>query len=489
MRSRYDAAADGFIGMFLDIVANHPDLPAMTMLKGQELSNSITYSELNALAERIQFTLLAKGLGRGEFVLLQLPVGPWTAAAILALASMEAIFVSVNPELTGFELARIVEDCQPVGVFSAQRPPSSRGIRFVIASEKDLLDGQAPLRVPRTNPVVSCHYTYKGLGYPLGVLHRYEQYSWCLRAFSDAESLPKMKAGDRHLLGLPVHQIYGVTGGLLSALTTGGHILVSADIFEQDLPLLLERHQIQVFCAVPILLKSLGIWLRRKQVAHGPYNFHPSLFVISGGSLMSAELAAEVHELLGIHVYQGYGLTETMPFCGTGPGHDKPGSLGRPYAPYLEVAILDPEAKPLAPGATGIIGFRGPTLAPGFLNHPELTDEFFRDGWFHTGDLGSFDSDGYLWFHGRASAFTKVASQMVDLTEVESVLAGVPGVLRARVTVDIHPQLGEWLVASVEIKPGAVISNQDLKAACSQVLSTYKIPRQFKISVSPKKGD
>ncbi|MFN0104693.1 MAG: class I adenylate-forming enzyme family protein [Bryobacteraceae bacterium] len=485
MRDRCEATRDGFIGMFLDVVNAYPDQAAITMLNGQETGATLSYGELNALAERLRFTLLARGVAPGETVLLQLATGPWSAAAMLAISSLGAIFAPINPDLTDFELSRIVEDCQPVGVLSAQRPPASRSIRFVIASEADLMAGHSALRVPDGNPVISCHYTYKGLGYPLGVLHRYEQYSWCLRALT-ASHAPQA-VGAVHLLALPVYQIYGAIGGLLGPLASGCHLLVSRDIFDQDIPQLLERHQVSFLCVVPLLLKRITMGLRRKQTPKGAYRLHKDLFIVSGGSLMPAETAADMREMLGVEVYQGYGLTETMPVCGTLPGHNKPGSLGRPYADFLEMAVLDAESQPLAAGCAGIIGFRGPTLTLGFLNHPELTDEFFRNGWFHTGDLGYRDDDGYLWFLGRAGAFTKVASQMVDLTEVEGILATFPGVKKARMTVDMHAELGEMLVASVELKAGAGVTKKDLRAACSALLSTYKVPRQYRIYSSPKK--
>lgn len=480
----------GFIEGFLETAILKPETPALELIDlidepaGERAQWS--YGQLLALIERYRGCFLGLGVQPGEPVLLQLPSGPDLIACVYALASMKAVFAPVSPKLTSYELAAIVDDFQPAGVVSDGESArqwkelaaaKSQQTRFVL-SPGALPKVSSPMEPPSGNPIVSCHYTYKGMGHPLGALHRYDDYGCCIRAiattFHDAFHAT-------HLVGLPVYPIYGLTTGVLAPLATGGRLLLTHRIFEAGLVEMLERHQAGFACMVPMLLKKLTLQARRLKERGHTFRLNPNLQIMSGGSYLDAETAAAVKAALGIDVYQGYGLTETLPVTGTYRGNDKPGSLGVPFSGEIKVAIVDSGGREVPAGAAGEIAVHSRTLMEGYRGKPAETAQFLRDGWFHTGDLGFKDADGFLHFIGRRCAITKVASQMADLVEVENAIRTVPAIAGVRVTVIVRSEIGECLAASVIVRDGAHITERELKLTCKRLLSPHKTPREFRI--------
>jgi long-chain acyl-CoA synthetase len=211
------------------------------------------------------------------------------------------------------------------------------------------------------------------------------------------------------------------------------------------------------------------------------FRLHPKLQIISGGSYLEAEIATAIKATLGINVYQGYGLTETLPINGTYPGKDKPGSLGMPFSDEVQLAIVDSQGQEVRDGMAGEIAIRSRTLLEGYRGKPVETGQFLRDGWFYTGDLGFKDSEGFLHFVARRCGITKVASQMADLVEVEEAIRTIPAIADVRVTVTVRPEIGESLAASIILRDGAKLNERQVKVLCKKLLSPHKTPREFRI--------
>jgi long-chain acyl-CoA synthetase len=210
---------------------------------------------------------------------------------------------------------------------------------------------------------------------------------------------------------------------------------------------------------------------------------NPELCITSGGSHLDAALTTKVKNMLGAEVIQGYGTTETLPILGNFPGRNRHGSLGISMVAANRVAILDPHGHELPPGEQNIgeICVMGPTVTDGFLNRPQDSAQFFRDGWFHTGDLGWRDTEGFFYFIGRRIAFTKMAAQMVDLVEIEHLVESHPAVEKARTLVKEDERHGEYLVVSVMLNKGMGTDNRTLRDHCKKYLSPHKVPKRFNI--------
>jgi|GEM_PF-690107 Acyl-CoA synthetases (AMP-forming)/AMP-acid ligases II len=495
----------GFISMFLNVARTTPDAPALTLLDADYAEQTRwSYRDLLLLMERYRKVFVSLGVQPGDPVALQLPSGPELIACVYALTSIGAIFAPVNPKPTRYELESILSDLKPAAVVTTpQLVRDCLGAlsavqtwpRFVlltgalpkhlhrpkglhIVAETEIPAGGSPLEPPSGNPVVSCHHTFKGLGYPLGVPHRYHDYTPCIAAFM--ERFPE-EHGAPFLVGLPLHLIYSLTAGLFSPFSVGSHVLLSQKPHELDLIGTLEQYQVQMACLVPLLLKMLAARARNRIRQGRRLQFHPLFKIASGGSLMDRALAAEVCSATGVEVYQGYGLTETLPVLGTFPGRNKPGALGVPFSEVVEVAVFGQDGRAVSDGVAGELCVRGPSVTEGFWRRPEETSSFLRDGWFHTGDLAFRDEEGYFHYLGRSYPFAKIASQMVDLVEVEATLRRNPAVARAMVTVTRHADRGEGLAASVILKPGSQATAKELKDTCKKFLSPHKVPREFMI--------
>jgi oxalate---CoA ligase len=189
-----------------------------------------------------------------------------------------------------------------------------------------------------------------------------------------------------------------------------------------------------------------------------------------------ARLAAE--RLLHVPVLEFYGLSEAgvMAANPVPPGRVKPGTVGLP-APG-ELLVVNRECDPVARGEVGQIMIAGPTVTPGYLGASDSEAAQWRDGWLLTGDLGRIDEDGYLTIVGRVKELINRGGEKVFPYEVEKAMLEHPAVLEAAAFGVPHPRLGESVAAAAVLKPGAIVSEQELKSFLAARLAPYKLPRR-----------
>jgi long-chain acyl-CoA synthetase len=175
----------------------------------------------------------------------------------------------------------------------------------------------------------------------------------------------------------------------------------------------------------------------------------------------------------------GYGLTET---CGAmigiagGDYRDKPTSVGRPLSPLNEVRIVGENGDVLPPGEVGEIWLKGPTVVRGYLDDEGATAAAFTDGWFHTGDLGRLDDDGYLFIVDRLKDVVIRGGENVYAAEVEAALFAHPDVVDAAVVGAPHERLGEQVVAIVCRRAGSALDAEELRRFAAGRLAAFKVP-------------
>ena len=489
----------GFIERLQAQVQAQPDAPALEMeATGQVLS----YAALQDLIEQMRAAFLALGVVPGDTILVALPASPALVAAFYALASLSAVAVPVSEDLTAFERAPLLADAQPKGlvlmrsdaVVGWQRPctrfallvdepgiagtgevdPPLVGLRVAALSA---WQGQrSALGPPPDNPVVSCHFTYKGLGYPLGVLHRYDSYGACIDSLVHASGVP---ARSVHLAALPLHPIYALLASVLSPLSMGAHVIVVTGHRRRHVLSLLMQRQVVCASLVPPLYKLLVSQARGTR--RWQHTLHPELQLFTGGSLLTPQTMAEVEEVLGVLPLQGYGLTEALLVSSNFRGSRQPHSLGRPLHSGIDLRVVDAQGQTVPPGQVGEIVVRSPSLMQGYLGRPRETARFLKADGMHTGDLGHLDAEGYLHFDGRSQAFTKCAAQMVDLAEIEAVLRRHPQVSDARAMVRFDPLRGEHLEAAVVLRPSTSITSEALLSFLREHLSAHKWPRAVQL--------
>jgi long-chain acyl-CoA synthetase len=202
---------------------------------------------------------------------------------------------------------------------------------------------------------------------------------------------------------------------------------------------------------------------------------------MSAGSPLADETLRRAEDRLGASIRQAYGMTEaTISTVDAPPGERARGSVGR-AVPGVEVRIVDPEDRDVAPGGQGQVLLRGHNLMSGYLDDPAATAQALRGGWMHTGDVGRLDAAGRLFVVDRLKDMIIRGGNNVYPSEVETALASHPGVLEVAVVGRPDDYLGEEVVAVVVPAAGASPSPEELRAWAAARIAAVKVPREFAI--------
>jgi fatty-acyl-CoA synthase len=182
-----------------------------------------------------------------------------------------------------------------------------------------------------------------------------------------------------------------------------------------------------------------------------------------------------------VRLFNFYGQTEMSPLATILRPEDqlrKLGSAGRP-AINVETMLVDADDRPVAPGAIGEIVHRGPHVMLGYWNDPQKTAESFRNGWFHSGDLGVMDDDGYLTIVDRKKDMIKTGGENVASREIEEVLYQHPAVAEVAVFGTPHPVWIEAVTAAVVVRERQTVSSGELIQFCRERLAGFKTPKEI----------
>lgn len=210
-----------------------------------------------------------------------------------------------------------------------------------------------------------------------------------------------------------------------------------------------------------------------------PQDFSSVRLCVSGGAPMPVALMKAFEERFKTIILEGDGPTECSPVTCVNPpeGVRKPGSVGLPI-PGVEMKIFDDNDRELPVGEVGEIVVRGENVMLGYHNLPEATAEAMRNGWYHTGDLGKVDEDGYFYIVDRKKDMVIVGGLNVYPREVEEVLFTHPAVADAAVIGMPDPLRGEEVVAVIVLKPDLKVTEHELIHHCRTSLANYKVPRR-----------
>lgn len=250
---------------------------------------------------------------------------------------------------------------------------------------------------------------------------------------------------------------------------------------------LIEQHRVNMFVFLPMMYGEL---LADEEARSRDFSsVRKALYAMAP---MPEERLKAIHELLpNADVILGSGQTEFTPAtCLIRPEHQwsKAGSWGT-ATPMTRIAIMDDDGNLLPRGEVGEIVYRGPQLMNGYLNQPEQTQESFKHGWFHSGDIAWMDEDGAVWFTDRKKDMIKTGGENVASIEVERCLMEHPAVAEAAVIGLPHPRWGEAVTAAVVLKPGASADEAVLMEHCRQMLGGFKVPKSILVQTEfPRTG-
>lgn len=271
---------------------------------------------------------------------------------------------------------------------------------------------------------------------------------------------------------LPLFHIFGLNVVLGSALAMGAKLLLVERFDPISAIESIQKHGATVVTGPPTMWAA---WTGLPEIPEGA--FATVRIAASGAARLSEETARSVERRLGVHLHEGYGLTEASPVVTSTIGTDAPfGSVGVP-APGLEVRLVDESGEDVLVGDAGEVWVRGPNVFKGYFGDPETSARTVdEDGWLHTGDVATVDDDGHLFLVDRLKDLIIVSGFNVYPAEVESVLMQHPGIEACAVVGVPHPYSGEAVKAYVVSVAGRSVEEDEIIAFCARRLARYKCP-------------
>ena len=449
-----------------------------------------TYAQLLEEAERAARALTARFVP-GERVAVWAPNLPEWVILEYAAALAGLVLVTVNPAFRPAELEYVLNQSGAAGIFLVPdfrspmaafleevRPdvPSLREVVFFTAWAEFLDTAPARAALPEVKPddIAQIQYTSGTTGFPKGAELHHRGLTNNARFFAERMEL---RPGEVYVNPMPLFHTAGCAMGVLGAAQSlAAHVPVLA--FDPALVLeLFEAERAAVFAGVPTMMISM--------LDHPDFDrrdLSSLRAAVSGGSPVPAELVRRVESRLGVRFSIVFGTTECSPLVTQvrldDSAQDRAETLGSPL-PQTEIQIADfVTGAPVPVGQVGELCARGYTVMRGYHDAPEATAAAIdADGWYHTGDLASIDTRGYLRIEGRIKDMIIRGGENIYPREIEEVLFAHPAVAEAAVVGIPDQRWGEVVAAFVRPAPGRTApAPEELRAHCRERLAPYKTP-------------
>ena len=280
----------------------------------------------------------------------------------------------------------------------------------------------------------------------------------------------------RVLVGKPISHAGGLETQLMPTLLAGGEVSLAMKPTPKQAATMIQAYQITEYAMLASDLLDFVEYLEQN-----PTDLSSLRTSIGSGDSVPEDLHQRFRDLFGWEVMEGCGMTELGGYYAANPlrGIRKWGSLGLP-APDMRLRIVDEEGNDVEGEAVGEVLVQSPSATIGYWHNPTATDDLFRGGWLHTGDLAHFDSDRYVWFVGRKKLMIVRRGSNIAPAEIENVLDAYPQV-HASVVVGVPDRLdGHVPVACVAaVDPRCPPSEAELREFVSQHLAAYKNPVRY----------
>lgn len=446
-----------------------------------------TYGRLSDAALRYAVALRDAGLTPGDRVLLVAPSVPEFVVAYMGIQAVGCVAVTINTMSTRAEAQYILADAQcylaivwhelgPAIAYAATEasiPMWTLAAGAEVASEDELAAAQGVPTDRAPTDTAAILYTSGTTGRPKGAQLTVAN---LLAAGEIANEVSKGASEDRIGTGLPLFHVFGQASVMMASFVIGGSMSLLGRFDPEAMLQLLRRDTLTVMCGVPTMWNAM---LHTAARATDATDFASLRIAVSGGASLPGEIARAFEARFGCTILEGYGLTETTAL-GTFNDLDrgaKVGFTGRPV-PRTQVQVRDAADDKCEVDAVGEVFIKGPTVMKGYWKRPEDTAAVISpDGWFRTGDLGLFDSEGDLRIVDRVKDLIIRGGYNVYPGEVEEVLYAHPDIIEAAVIGVPHEHYGEEVAAVVTTRPGAQIDSAAVTSWARERLSAYKIPR------------
>jgi acyl-CoA synthetase (AMP-forming)/AMP-acid ligase II len=430
---------------------------------------TLTYRQLADAVRRAAAGLDRLGFRKGDVLAIYSPNLPEYAVVFQAVALLGGINTTANPLYTAGELATQLRDSRarflvtvPPFLDKAREAASQSGVEAVFVfgaadgarSFTELLQaGDQPpaVAIDPLHDLVVLPYSSGTTGLPKGVMLTHANLVANLCQCEGMDNFEAFGEGDVTVAVLPFFHIYGMVVIMMLGLAGGGTIVSMPRFDLMEFLGVVQKYRVTILPLVPPIVLGLV-----KHPAVAQFDLSSVRLVFSGAAPLGEDIARALATKLGCPVVQGYGMTEASPVTHLSPTRNaplKPGSAGR-VVPNTEVKIVDVvSGDEVDCGKEGELLIRGPQIMKGYLNRPEETAACLDpDGWYHTGDVGFVDGDGYFFIVDRTKELIKYKGMQVAPAELEALLLTHPAVLDVAVVRRADEEAGEVPKAFVVLK-------------------------------------
>jgi long-chain acyl-CoA synthetase len=507
---RIDLEHRSGLAMFQASVRRSPDSPLI-----HYLDSTLTVSEVDRMSDALAVGLLAAGVDPGDRVAVNLQNVPQFLIGMLAIWKAGAIMVPINPMYRGREVEALLDDSGAVAVICLEslygevvsQVRGRTGVRLAITTSEldfqhsppagllagvrrqrhegtvdflEVIEARAGQRPPpvRLTPdsVAFLTYTSGTTGPAKGAMNTHRNVVFTAQTYRDWVGI----TADDVVLGVaPLFHITGLIGHMALSLLTPAPLVLGYRFDPAVILELIERYR----ASFTIGSITAFVALMNEPTARDR-DVSSLTKVYSGGQPVPPSVIEEYERLFGAYIHIAYGLTES-----TSPSHLVPLGRRSPVDPGsgavavgvpvfgTAAAILDDSDQQAGPGEVGEICLAGPQIVPGYWQKPEETAHAFRGGWFHTGDVGVMDAEGWFYVVDRKKDMINASGFKVWPREVEDILYMHPAVREAAVVGAPDRYRGETVAAFVSLKPGLRVSAAELQDFCKARMAAYKYPR------------
>ena len=486
-------AAEGDVN-WVGVLAHHaqrtPDQPFA--IAGDA---SVSYRDMSRRTAAVAGGLRERGVGQGDVVALLSYNSIEFLEAIFAINHLGAVAMPINWRLAPAEVRYLLEHSGSVAILcdaelGALGDAATEGsglTRIAIpAPGHAALPGWESLDDVREADAVAAleagaddlhrlMYTSGTTGRPKGVMISHGNLAW--KNFAHVTELG-ITASDVGLACGPLYHVGALDLVTTSMIAVGAPTVVHRTFDAARVVADIERFGVTVVWMAPAMLRAV---LDEPGVQAA--DLSSVRLIIAGGEKLPIPFIDRLEAAFpNAWLADAYGLTETVSgdtFMDPGAIRERLGSVGRP-CPYLELQIWDESGRPVPPGEAGEVVLRGPKVFKGYWNDPDATAAAFAGGWFHTGDVGRCDPDGYVFIVDRLKDMIISGGENIASSEVERVLDTHPDVLEVAVVGTPHERWGEVPVAFVVARPGTSPTAEELVAHCAQQLAKFKVPSEVR---------
>jgi long-chain acyl-CoA synthetase len=473
--------------------------PEKVFLFSESDGRRLSYMEFNHSVNRAACMLVAHGIGKGDVVSLLMPNSVEYIIAYFACWKLGAVAGPVNSLLKETEIAFVLSNSETKALLfhsefreriekiHADLPQLQSLIPFDDEREAtrefgDGIENGSASNLDKGDDAIII-YTSGTTGKPKGCLLTHGNLIANARQISEWLNFTDQ---DRLLTIMPLFHMNAVSVTTMSALYAGGSTVVSPKFSASQFWKIVSDYRVTSFGSVATMLSML-LSKYPEGVPEG-LTTDQLRFAMCGSAPVPAEVMKKFEETFKCPVVEGYGLSESTCRSTFNPPDERrrPGSCGLPIG--NEMKVVDDDDREVADGQLGEIVLRGENILKGYYKNPQATASAFRNGWFHTGDVGYRDEDGYFFIVDRKSDMIIRGGENIYPREIDEVLYQHPAVAAAA-TIGIPDQLyGEEVAAFVVPKDGSQVTEAELIAYCTERLADYKCPKSIRIVKDIPKG-